>query len=322
MDQLKAMQVFVTVARRGGFAPAADALGLSTSSVSRHVGNLEAVLGVQLLHRTTRHVRLTPAGEDVLDHCEAIVGRVEQMMLERQAERAEPSGRLRLTMPHFLAAILMRSVAAEFVKAHPQVHLELVIADRMVNIIEEGFDVALRVGPQPDSTLVARKLLDLHLGVIGAPSYFERRGVPRRPADLDEHNCIIDTDAPFGARWPLVGEHGAAMVQTVRGNVSVSGGAAARDLAVGGVGLTYLPQYLFDDDVETGRLATVLDEHAVDYGGIYVVYPPGRHQGPAIRSLTELLVEHVKPLRRERGARPQVDGRAVAGPAPDGDGSS
>lgn len=313
MDQLKAMQVFVSVARKGGFAPAAEALGLSTSSVSRHVGNLEEMLGVQLLHRTTRHVSLTSAGEDVLDHCEAIVGRVDQMMLERQAERGIPSGRLRVTIPNFLVPILMGSVMATFAKAHPMVDLEITVTDRLINLVDEGIDLALRVGKLTDSNLVARKFIDLHLGIIGSPEYLERSGVPQHPADLADHNCIIDTAAPYRERWPLLGDNGTARTVTVDGNIVVNGGAPARDLAVAGAGLTYLPEYLYYDDAEAGRLVTVLDEFTTDYGGVYIVHPPSRHQGAAIRSLTDLLVEHAKPLRRYREAHKRaLDAKATA----------
>ncbi|XWN32930.1 MAG: LysR family transcriptional regulator [Devosia sp.] len=302
MDQLKAMQVFVTVARKEGFAPAAESLGLSTSSVSRHVGNLEAMLGVQLLRRTTRHVSLTSAGEDVLDHCEAIVGRVEQMLLEREAERGTPSGRLRVTIPNFLIPILMRTVMAEFIKAHPMVELEITITDRLMNLVDEGIDLALRVGKLTDSNLMVRKFIDLDLGVIGSPDYLERYGVPQRPADLAEHNCIIDTAAPYRERWPLLGIDGTTTAVAVHGNITVNGGAPARDLVVAGVGLAYLPEYLYYDDVEEGRVVTVLDDYARDYGGIYIVHPATRHQVAAIKSLTDLLVDHARPLKRYREA--------------------
>lgn len=303
MDRLKAIEVFVTVAQLGGFAAAASALGLSSSSVSRHVGNLEDELGVQLLHRTTRNLSLTAAGEDVLEHGRKIVGHVERMLSEQRLGRSTPSGRLRITMPNFLGAILMRGAIAEFAKRHPEVETEFLIVDRVVNLIDEGFDVAIRVGRMADSSLVARKLLDLHLGVIAAPTYLERCGAPARPADLADHNCILDNAAPYRQRWPFTSPDGETVVQAVGGNIAVNSGAAARDLALGGVGLAYLPEYLFFDDIEAGRLVTVLDDYAIDFGGIFLVYPPSRHQGAAIRRFAEVLVDHAKRVKRYREAR-------------------
>ena len=303
MDRLKAMEVFVAVAREGGFAPAAETLGLSTSSVSRHVANLEDELGVQLLRRTTRQVRLTPAGEEVLEHCETIAAQFDRMILERQAERVTPSGRLRVTMPHFLGTILMKDTVAEFAREYPDVEIEILLVDRIVNLVEEGFDLALRVGKMADSTLVTRKFIDLQLGVIAAPDYIARRGAPTCPADLAHHNCIIDTAAPYRHRWPLRGEAGLATTHTVHGNVTVSGGVPARDLAIGGVGLAYLPEYLFYDDVDAGRLVTVLDDHVIDFGGIFIVSPQTRHRLASIRRFTDLLVRHARPLRQYREAR-------------------
>ncbi|MEM9223851.1 MAG: LysR family transcriptional regulator [Pseudomonadota bacterium] len=303
MDQLKAMEVFVRVVREGGFAPAARALGLSKSSVSRHVSNLEAALGEQLLNRTTRALRLTQAGEEVLDHCEAIVLRTEQMMQERDAASIRPRGRLRITMPHFLAAILMRDVVAQFVLTHPDVQLEIFIADRLLNLVEEGVDLALRVGRQPDSSLITRKFIDLRLGVIGAPTYFKKNGTPMGPDDLSRHNCIVDTAAPYRDRWPMRADDGSVVGYKVEGNISVNGGSPARDLVLGGAGIAYLPEYLFVDDVLAGRLVTVLNEYSIDAGGIYIVSPQSRKRSPAIRALTSLLVQHAKPLSQYREAR-------------------
>lgn len=303
MDRLKAIEVFVAVAQAGGFAPAAAKLGLSTSSVSRHVSNLEDSLGVQLLHRSTRNLRLTPEGEDVLEHGQKIVAHVDRMMEEQQNGRASPQGKLRITIARFLSNILMRNTIAEFSRTHPEVDMEIVLLDRVVNLIEEGFDLAIRVGHMPDSSLKTRKLLDLHLGVVGSPDYFARRGVPQTPACLDAHDCVIDTAAPYANRWPMLSRDGRRVLQVVHGNVSVNSGRAARDLAIGGAGLTYLPEYVFFDHVEKGRLVTVLDTFAIDYGGIFLVYPPSRHQGAAIRRFVDLLVEHAKPVQRYRDAR-------------------
>lgn len=302
MDRLKAIEVFVAVAQAGGFAPAAIKLGLSTSSVSRHVSNLEDSLGVQLLHRSTRHLRLTPEGQDVLQHGQNIMCHVERMTRQQHDRHGAPRGKLRITIARFMSSILMRTMIAEFSRTYPEVELEIVLIDRVANLIEEGFDLAIRVGPLRDSSMKSRKLLDLQLGVIASPDYLERHGAPQTPADLARHNCVVDTAAPYADRWPMQSD-GMRFAQAIGGNLSVNNGAAARDLVIGGAGLCYLPEYVYFDHVEEGRLTTVLDAYTVEYGGIFVVYPPSRHDNAAMRCFIELLVEHTKPAKRYRERR-------------------
>lgn len=302
MDALRAMQVFIAVTQHGGFAAAARALGLSTSSVSRHVANLEDAFGAQLLHRSPRHLRLTPAGEDLLGQCGGLVQELERILRSRGDQADAATGRLRVTMPFFLGSILMKPVVAEFLNRHPKVEIEVLMLDRMVNLVEEGFDLALRVGRQPDSALMSRKVLELHLALIASEAYLAAHGRPERPEDLRAHNCIIDTAAPYRDRWPLRTEAGVARM-LVRGNAVVSSGSAARDLAAAGVGLALLPEYLVFDDIDQGRVATVMDAHMVDFGGVFLIYPQSRHRSAAIRSFAELVVAHAKPIQAYRAAR-------------------
>ncbi len=299
MDTLKALQVFVEVSRQGGFASAAKALGLSPSSVSRHVVNLEDMLGAQLFHRTTRSLSLTPAGEDVLGQCQGIVQEFDALVKTGRRERAQPEGRFRVTMPVFVGDILMEDVVAGFVRDFPQVDLDLLLVDRVVNLVEEGFDLAVRVGRLQDSTLIARKFLDLNLALVASPAYLQQNGQVLRPADLRKHNCIIDTAAPYKDRWPLLHDKTTKRHQ-VKGNVSVNSGAAARDLAVGGAGLTLLPEYHVFEDVVQGRLVTVLGDHMINYGGIFIVYPRSRHLSITVRRFADLLVTHSRPISAYR----------------------
>ncbi len=306
MDTLKALQVFVEVSRQGGFANAGKALGLSPSSVSRHVVNLEDMLGAQLFHRTTRSLSLTPAGEDVLGQCQGIVREFDALVKTGRRERAQPEGRFRVTMPVFVGAILMEDVVAGFVRDFPQVDLDLLLVDRVLNLVEEGFDLAVRVGRLQDSTLITRKFLDLNLALVASPEYLERNGPVLKPADLAAHNCIIDSAAPYRDRWPFIHKK-TTRRHKVRGNVSVNSGAAARDLAVGGVGLTLLPEYHVFEEVAQGRLVTVLDDHMINYGGIFIVYPKSRHLSVTVRRFADLLIAQSKPISayRDRVKSPQ-----------------
>ncbi len=290
------MRVFVEVAKLRGFAPAARELGLSTSSVSRHVLNLEQRLNRQLFSRTTRSLSLTPAGSDLLEECQRIVYDAEALLDVPTDEARTPSGRMRITLPGFLAELLSRDAIARYALRYPEVKLEVVVMNRVVNLVEEGFDLALRVGELSDSTLIARKLLDLHLVMVASPAYIARRGEPRLPSDLKVHDCIVETDAPYIDRWPLR-TGGASKRYPVNEFIRVNSGDTARDLAVGGVGLCLLPVYLVLRQLERGELVTVMREHVPDYGGIFAVYPQTRYVTPAVRSFIEFLVAYAGAIR-------------------------
>jgi DNA-binding transcriptional LysR family regulator len=299
MDMLRAMQVFVEVANKGGFAPAAKSVGLSTSAVSRHIGNLEDMLGTQLFNRTTRHLSLTPTGETLLGQCRRVVHDVDHLIQTARQEPEKPSGRLRVTMTAFVGAIVMEAVVARFALEYPDVELDLLLVDRVVNLVDEGYDLAIRVGEMPDSSLIARKFLDLRLALIASPGYIEKHGCPMVPDDLRDHLCVIDTAAPYRDRWPFRVDGEQRRVH-VKSNIIVNVGAAARDLVIGGAGLALLPEYLCHEDILNGRLITVLDEYVIDFGGIFIVYPRSRYPSSAVRRFADLLIEHANPIRAHR----------------------
>ena len=295
MDTLKAMQAFVEVARQQGFASSAHELGLSTSQVSRHVQHLEEQFGVRLFNRTTRHLSLTQAGKGFLGHCQHIVNDVEDLIQSTKRRQADPGGRLRITMPVFLGELFARDALSRYVVDHPKVDLELLIVDRVVNLVEENFDLAIRAGELPDSTLISRKLFDLGLALVASPRYIEQHGKPARPSDLRKHNCLVDTVSPYGDRWPLTDGHSTRRI-LVNGNMRVNSGNTARDLAIGGAGLTLLPDHMVIDDIRQHRLVTVLDEYLSYTGGIYVVYPQTRHLNITVRNFTDFLIKETQSM--------------------------
>ena len=203
MDRVKAMQVFVEVAERQGFASAARHLGLSTSAVSRQVKDLEAWLGLQLLNRTTRRIDLTEAGKAYLARCSQIVGAVAELETSARALGEEPQGALRVTAPVFMGRHLLGPVLPGFLARYPKVKLRLRLLDRFVDLVDEGFDLALRIGHLPDSSLIARKLGETRILMTAAPSYLAKHGMPTSAADLKRHNCLVDTVAGASDSWPI-----------------------------------------------------------------------------------------------------------------------
>lgn len=293
MDTLKAMQVFVEVARQRGFAPAARHLQLSTSSVSRHIVNLESRLNRQLFRRTTRHLTLTPAGEDLLESCRRIVQDTHDLFQRVSDESPAPAGRLKVTMPQFVATLLARGVIAPFVCAYPAVSLELVEMTRVVNLVEEDFDLAIRIGDLPDSSLKARKLVEMKLVMVASPIYVKAHGVPHSVHDLRDHLCIVETESPYKDRWPLVAGSRLRHYR-VKASASVNNGERARDLAAGGSGLALLPIYMVLDQLSDGSLVSVMDDYAPDFGGVYAVYPATRYQSINVRYFIDVVAEYFR----------------------------
>jgi DNA-binding transcriptional LysR family regulator len=314
MDRVKAMNVFVEVAGRGGFAPAARHLGLSTSAASRQVRDLESWLGLQLLNRTTRRIDLTDAGKAYLSRCAQIVGAVADLERSAQALGEDPQGELRVTAPLFMGRHLLGPILPGFLARYPKVKLRLRLLDRMVDLVDEGFDLALRIADLPDSTLIARKLGQTRLLMTAAPAYLAERGVPKQVGDLKHHNCLVDTVAGHGDRWPLEADRHRAdrhrAAGRVAGNFTVNGGEMVREMTLAGLGLSLLPDFFVAEEVARGRLVAVL-EHAVRRSaGIYALYPRTRHLSGPVRALIDALVAHVERPEADRASRrAPIDGR-------------
>ncbi|MEM7016573.1 MAG: LysR family transcriptional regulator [Pseudomonadota bacterium] len=290
------MNVFAEVSKHGGFAPAARALGLSTSSVNRQVIELETWLGVALFQRTTRKLSLTEEGAYYLNECQKVVDDVERIQNTANEALTHPTGKLRLTAPVFLAKECLQDLLPEFLNTFPDLKVELTAVDRFVDLVDEGFDLALRIGELPDSTLIARRLGDIRLTIVASPAYLDSRGEPNNAEELKQHNCIVDTAARFSNRWPLKHANKRQYV-TVSGNVTVNNGEIARNLAVGGLGLALLPQFFVLDQLSSGKLVEVLEGQADSYAGIYAVYPQSRHLTPRVRAFIDHLVAYFEHLK-------------------------
>ena len=293
MDALKGMRVFVEVARTSGFASAARRLGMSTSSVSRQIVNLEDHFGRQLFVRTTRSLRLTESGEEMLEACRKIVEDYDAMILDRARVGEDLTGTLKVTVPNFVMAVLVREFLPEFNRKHPHVRLIFTVEDLVTNLVAEGHDLAVRVGALPDSALMARKLADLRLSLVCSDTYVAARGEPKTPHELPEHSCIVDTVAPYRNRWPFLVDGEVRRIE-VSGSILVNSGPAARGLAMSGIGISYLPELLCDMEIEQGLLRPVLNDFIPVAGGIYVVYPRARYPTAVHREFTDALATYLR----------------------------
>lgn len=287
MGQIEDMRILIEVADRGSFSAAAARLGLTKQLVSRRIMTLEERLGVQLLVRTTRRLALTDLGQDYLDRSRRIVAEVEEADQAMASHVATPRGTLRISAPLSFGRSHLSTLLAGFLTLHPGVRIELDMTDRPIDLVAEGYDLAVRIGSLVDSSLIARRLTTIHMVVCGSPAYFDRAGIPWTVADLADHECL-EYRHSRGSTWPLVVGGRPEMVP-VRGRYLANNGDVLRDAAIAGLGLVQLPTFIVGDDIAAGRLVTVLDDAAPLPTAAYVVHPAHRQRSRLVRAFGDYL---------------------------------
>ena len=285
------MAAFVRAVDRGGFSAAARDLGLTPSAVSKLVTRLEDRLGVRLLNRTTRRLALTPEGEAYFHRSQRILADIAEAEEEVGRFRAEPRGLLRVNVGTAFGMHQLVPALPLFLARHPEIQVELTITDRLVDLIDEGADIGIRLGTLADSTLIARRICEVERVVCAAPEYLRRHGTPKKPKDLLAHNCLNMANAPGLRRWPFVAGDRVEHVE-VSGNVSASSADALLALALRGLGVIRLSDVIVGAAIREGRLVALLDNvHHREALPLHAVYPQGRHRSPRLAAMIEFLVE-------------------------------
>ena len=292
MDRVEQMQAFVTVVDTGHFVTAADSLGLSKAAVSRAVNALEARLGVRLLHRTTRRLSLTAEGEIFLGRCRQILAELEAAEGEVGERRTEVSGRVRVNAPVSFGIHHLAPLWGAFRAQHPGVELEVTLSDRLVDLVDEGFDLAVRIGRLASSSLVGRQLASTRMRLCAAPDYLDANGRPGHPRDLPGHGVIAYSYSAAGDDWTLEGAEGAVTV-TTRPVMRSNNGDTCIAAAVAGQGVVLQPGFLLHPWLADGRLQEVLPGWEAPALGIHAVYPSRRHLLPKVRVLIDFLARHL-----------------------------
>jgi DNA-binding transcriptional LysR family regulator len=287
MDRLEAMSAFVAVVEQNGFAPAARRLGISPSAVTRLVAALEEQLGIMLLRRTTRSMTLTDAGARFLERARRILSEVEEAERSAQAERNVPSGRLLVTAPATFGRIHVGPLMAAYLKRHTEVSGELLLSDRIVNLVEEGIDLALRIGHLDDSTLMARRVGATRRVVVASPAYLAKRGVPQSPEDLRAHDTITFGGLGDSVAWRFV-IAGAEQRVVVASRYTTNSADSAVWYAAEGGGLAMVLAYQAADAIKEGRLQIVLDQFERPALPIQFVYPASRLLSAKVRTFVDL----------------------------------
>lgn len=288
MDRLTNMEAFVRVVNAGSFTAAAKSWGVSKAVVSKYVASLEAHLDVALLRRTTRASSLTDAGKAYYSHCVDILGEIEAVEASLADDNVQPRGHLRLTAPPGLMARYRSLFTTEFAARFPEVSLDIDLTHRLVDLVEEGFDVAIRVTVPEDSSLVARRLAPAPIVAVASPAYLKRRGTPRKPADLKQHDCLIDSNFRELGRWPFR-QRGKVEVVEVRGPFRVNNPIEVCALAIAGHGIALTPAFVAEEALERADLVEVLAGSCALAWGVYAVYPRKRHLAGRVRAF----IEHV-----------------------------
>ncbi|RYZ33533.1 MAG: LysR family transcriptional regulator [Myxococcaceae bacterium] len=297
---LNELLVFARVVQAGSFTAAARALRMPKSTVSRKVSELEERVGAQLLQRTTRQLHLTEVGRTYYAHCERIVAEAEAAELAVTRLQAGPHGLLRVTTP--LSLNFLAPLVSKFLERYPDVQMELLCTDRAVDLMEEGFDLAVRAGNLPDSSLMARRLGDIARVVVASPEYLRQKGEPKTPSDLAKHDCLLFGKELQGNVWTLHAG-GRAVEVKVAGRLVVNEPDMLHAVTLAGSGVALLPGLHCVEDLDSGKLQRVLPDWSSAGAPVHAVYPPTRHHVPKVMAFVDVLREHWPTLRQESSKR-------------------
>lgn len=290
MESFGAYPVFVTVIESGGFSPAAKKLGISKSAVSKRISQLEEHLGVKLLHRTTRKLSLTEAGEQFYQHAR-IASRAAQDAEDAVAQlQGEPQGRLRISIPMSFGRMYVAPVIPDFLRRYPKISLELVMDDEFTDLIADGFDIALRLGDLKDSTLVAKKLTYLKNVLCASPDYLEHFGTPQKLEDLKQHNCMAFSYSQDIREWYFIKDNITRAIE-VSGNYQVNNSEALREAMIQGVGIGRLPTFVANPEIKAGRLAPLFPDYEMPGKTMYAVYPERQFLPAKVRAFIHFMAE-------------------------------
>ncbi|WP_444912952.1 LysR family transcriptional regulator [Microbulbifer sp. PAAF003] len=291
METIAAIPIFVTVAETGGFSPAAKLLGISKSAVSKRVTQLELRLGVKLLHRTTRKLSLTEAGEHFYEHARIAYKSAKDAQDAVLQLQGEPRGRLRINAPMSFGRLHLAPLIPVFMKRYPEISIDMILDDKVVDLVGEGFDIAIRGGDLPDTSLIARKLAPLKSVLCASPSYLKEFGEPTELEQLTAHNCLIFTYSRDVKEWGFIKDNHLHTIE-VKGNYQVNNSEALREALLHGVGIGRLPTFVAGPDIEAGKLIPLFEEYQMPAKSIYAVFPERQFMPAKVRAFIDFAIEY------------------------------
>ncbi|MAJ65116.1 MAG: LysR family transcriptional regulator [Micavibrio sp. TMED2] len=294
MDRLISMEVFVQVVDQGSFAGAARQMSMSRAMVSKHIQALEERLGARLLNRTTRTVSLTEVGTAYYERCQTVLNDVEEAECVVDELHHAPKGTLKINAPMTFGARHLAEALTSFKDEYPDVTIDLSLNDRLVDLVEEGYDVAIRIGELADSSLIARKLNVCRRVLCASPDYLQKHGTPESLRDLGRHNCLLYTLSPKLNEWRFIDAEGTAHSVRVDGSLQANNGDVLRLAAIGGHGIVLQPTFIVGPDIKNGKLVPILTDYMPTEINIHLVYPHNRYLTAKVRSFIDFMVAHFK----------------------------
>ena len=288
MDLLTGMRIFTHVVEANSFSAASDRLGLSRAAVSKHIARLEAHLGGRLLNRTTRRISLTEAGQAYLERCKQILEDVADAECVVSGLSTEPRGSLRLNVPMSFGITQVAPLLPRFSARYPRVDIELSLNDRLIDVVDEGYDLVIRIAELQDSNLIARRLATSRHVICASPGYLDRHGRPATPADLATHACLRYSYMQHSREWLFIGTDGEQRVR-ISGPLLTNNGGAICTAAENGLGIALLPTFIAGHALREGKLERVLAAYDCPQLGIYAVYPSNRHLSAKVRAFIDFL---------------------------------
>ena len=292
-DHLDGMTVFVRVVEKGNFTLAAGFLNHSTSYISKEISRLESRLGVRLLNRSTRKISLTDSGRTYYEYCRQIVADAEEAERSISSQHEIPHGVLKISAPISFGHVYLADLLPQFLKAYPDVQMEVNFDDRLVDVIAEGYDVVIRVTSPKDTSLISRKIMSSSIITLASPEYLSRKGCPAHPRDLVGHDCISYAYLQRPAYWDYLSASGEPVGVTVKPQAICNNDELQRSMAVAGVGITRIPSFCCQGELSTGALVPILKEYEFRDLGVYAIYPHRRNLSTKVRVFVDFLVEHL-----------------------------
>ena len=293
MNKFEELESFVAVVDHQSFSAAADKLGVAKSMLSRRVSDLEKRLGVQLMQRTTRTLSLTDTGRHFYQRTVSLLADLndsEQMVSDAQCSL---SGKIKLAAPLGIGVGELSRPIADFMLQHPEIEIAVELNDRQIDLISEGFDLAVRIGQLQDSSLIARKLADVHFATCASPEYIDRHGMPQHPSELSEHQVMVYSNIQVGQQWFYL-ENGKRVTPRVKYRLSANNGELLAKIASHGLAITSGPLFYLKGYIERGELIQILTDYPVPQSGMYAVYPPGRIVSRRVKMLSDFLHEYFR----------------------------
>jgi DNA-binding transcriptional LysR family regulator len=298
MDTLDGIKTVVAVVETGSFTAASERLGMSKALVSKYIGEVEDSLGVRLLNRSTRRLALTEAGQRYYDQALPLLEEFEEMVDSVTGEQSSPRGLLRISVPVTFGEMSLAPLIPKFLKQYPDIGVDLQLSDKMIDMLEEGIDVVIRIGGVDDSSLIAKHIQTLPLVLCASPDYIKSHGLPERPEDLAkepaeelaQHQCIIDSNFRIGKHWPIICPNNITTSVEVRSRIMANSPRAVKEIALASGGIGMIPRFIVQDALDDGRLEEILSDYRTLEFGLFAIYPHRRYLSRKVRCFIDFLI--------------------------------